>query len=384
MKRLHVWLFAALGLCVAVVYCRAALGPLHMSTDAVDYFRQAGNIVHGRPLYFTQQPAGYPLVLAGLNFAGCATIHGVVAFNLIALSIACVCSWQLIRGVFSLSETETSCVLLMTLASVPCIGFATAAMSEVPFFAASMVALVCLEQSLARRSWKWLIAGIIFAVLSIELRTVGWALTAAVLVTLCQQFNLRISKRRAIATLLITAIPLAVVLVNSRYVYDVAYGQYASFGSPARAAVELAERKVNVIGEMVANYEARDVPLIYREEFVLLGTVACLIFAIGAWTIRQNWSPTTAYLTLYSAAVWAFPFWESRFWLPVLPLLIIITFFGLREIGRRAPRVVRYARPLLVCYAMVFVLLGCRYSLRYASFWDGRADKAISSLREMQ
>jgi hypothetical protein len=171
-------------------------------------------------------------------------------------------------------------------------------MSEVPFFAASIRALVCLERYRTNSSWGWIAAGIACTFLAIELRTAGWALVAAVLAAVCQRFKLRINKRAAIVTLLIAAIPLAVVLANSRYVSNVAYGQYAGFGSPANAVVELAERKTKVIGEIVANYAAVNVRLIYREEFTLLGALACLVFAIGASSLRKSWSPTTAYLTL--------------------------------------------------------------------------------------
>jgi len=375
------FLMSLLAAAVLGVYTYASRGPLHFSTDAMDYFRQAGNIAHGRPLYATQQPAGYPFMLACLYFFGCPMVRGVVTLNLIALTIACACSWQLLRSVFALSVGEAVCVQLVTLASRPCVGFATAAMSEVPFFAASMTALVCLERSCTRRSWGWLAAGCAFAALSIELRTAGWALSAAVLVALCRRFNLRITKRGAIIAVLVSSVPLAAVLSHSKYVCEVAYGQYAGFGSPANAAVDLIERKMKVVGEIVANYAAKDVPLIYREEFTLLGAAVCLVFAIGAWTLRKNWSPTTAYLTLYSAVIWAFPFWDDRFWLPVMPLLIAVAFFGLRAIGEMAPQAARNARPLAWCYLVAFVLLGCRYSAEYASFQDPRVDKAIALLQ---
>ena len=145
-------------------------------------------------------------------------------------------------------------------------------MSEVPFFAASTAALVCLEQSKAPRSWRWLGAGIALAALSIELRTAGCGLAGAVVVALCRHFNLRISKRAAIVALLISSIPLAIVLAHTRYVYQVTYGEYVGFGSPANAVVESVERKTKLIGEFVANYAAFNAPLIYREEFTLLGS----------------------------------------------------------------------------------------------------------------
>ena len=90
------------------------------------------------------------------------------------------------------------------------------------------------------------------------------------------------------------------MLANSRYVYNVAYGQYAGFGTPTNAAVELSERKTKAIGKTVANYAAVNVPLIYREEFTLLVLLACLVFAIGAWSLQKSLSPLTAYLALYA------------------------------------------------------------------------------------
>ena len=83
-------LLACLAACLVAVYGYAfAYGPLHMGTDPVMYFVQAANIVHGRPLYETQQPLGYPLVLAALHFAGLGTSRGVIALNFCALAIGC-------------------------------------------------------------------------------------------------------------------------------------------------------------------------------------------------------------------------------------------------------------------------------------------------------
>jgi hypothetical protein len=381
MKRASTGLLAVLGLFLLAVYARAALGPLHMSTDAYFYFLRAEQLVQGKPLMDTQQPIGYPAALAALHFVGLGTIRGVIAMNFVALAIGSACSWHLLRRVLALSSLEAACVLLLTLASVTCIGFTTAAMSEVCFFATSTAALVALEKFRSNGSSWAFSAGIACVWLSIELRTAGWALAAAVLAAVWLRFHLRISKRAACAALLVAAIPLAIVVAHSRYFLDVAYGQYVGFGSAQNAMVELAEHKTKAIGEMVANYAAVNVPLIYREEFTLLGALACLVFAIGGWTLRKSLSPVTVYLAVYSALIWAFPFWDDRFWLPVMPCLIAVLFFGLREIGRRAPKAARYARPLFACYVVAFVLLGCRYSFRYASFWDGRADKAIASLQ---
>ena len=166
-----------------------------MGTDPVMYFVQAANIVHGRPLYVTQQPPGYPFALAALHFIGCDTVRGVVTLNFVALAIACVGSWRLLRTVFNLSVTEAAIVLILTLGSVTCVGFTTAAMSEVCFFATSVVALVCLERFRANGSWWAFAAGLASVALSIEFRTAGWALVAAVLAAVYLRFNLRISKR---------------------------------------------------------------------------------------------------------------------------------------------------------------------------------------------
>jgi hypothetical protein len=65
----------------------------------------------------------------------------------------------------------------------------------------------------------------------------------------------------------------------------------------------------------------------------------------------------------------------------MMPCMITILYFGLREIGVRVPKSVKYGRPLLLCYVIVFVLLGCRYSVEYSSFPDKRADIAIASLQ---
>jgi hypothetical protein len=373
-------LLACLAACLLAVYGRAfAYGPLHMGTDPIMYFVQAANIVHGRPLYVTQQPPGYPFLLATLRWAGCDSIHGVLALNLAALAIACAGSWQLLRSVFFLSSVESACVLLLTLAATTCVDFTTAAMSELPFFAMSTLSLVYLEKFHREGRWSAFIGGLIYGALAILLRTAGWALAAAVLVALYQRF--KPGRRILVAGSLLAVVPLTFVMLRARYVRDVAYGQYYSFGSLQGVVEIMIPHKLRAIGEQAVNYSAVNVPLIYRDEFTLLGSLVCVLSLVGAWSLRKRISPLMAYLVAYSTMVWAFPFWENRFWLPVMPCLIAILYVGLREIGARVPKAVKYGRPLLLCYVIAFVLLGCRYSVEYASFSDKRADIAIASLR---
>jgi hypothetical protein len=90
-------LLAFLAACLVAVYARAAIGPLHMSTDAVDYFMRAGQLVHGKPVTDSQQPIGYPAALAALHFVGLGTIRGGIAVNFVALAIGCACSSELLR-----------------------------------------------------------------------------------------------------------------------------------------------------------------------------------------------------------------------------------------------------------------------------------------------
>jgi hypothetical protein len=385
MKRLTPVLIAALGFYVFVVYCWAASLPLHMGPDQLAYFSEATHVIRGEPIDVgDQHQLGYSYALVGLHLIGLDSIHGVVGFNIVALAIGCACSWYLLRRDFVLPPVETACALLLTLVMGPCFNLVTCALSDMCYFATSLLALVCLHRFVASGSWKAVLGGLLFTAASIELRMVGLALIAAVVTSLCLRFRQHIKGWMVASTGAVTALVLAVVCWNAQY-SGAGFGQYTrAYGSVTNAVVTLTEIRLRVLGEMVTHFSIYRVPPVYREEFTLLGIVICIVLAVGAWTFRRHLTPLTAYIAFYSAVTLVWPYIDDRFWLGVMPFLFAVLLVGLKEIGARTPRAAKIAKPLLLAYVCVIAVWWHLWCVNYLAFHDPRADKAIAELRESQ
>ncbi|HKR84005.1 MAG TPA: hypothetical protein VJS37_07495, partial [Terriglobales bacterium] len=83
-----------------------------------------------------------------------------------------------------------------------------------------------------------------------------------------------------------------------------------------------------------------------------IGGIVIVVCAIGFWQRRS--SPTVAelYLLSFALIVLAYPWFDTRLWLPVIPLLIIYFLLGMQKIASPV------LRPLLWAHCMIFSLLG--------------------------
>jgi hypothetical protein len=379
--RLRSILLGCLAFAVVAVYCRALCGPLKMCGDAPGYVELAAFLLHGTPArtiaapgYPHYFPHGYPYLLIGLNAVGLANAPGIIGLNLICLAIGLWATRWLFLREFDLSREAAFAVLLLSAASSVFVQFASSAVSEMPFFAAATASVVCLERS-ARggRGWRDWLFGILLCGVAIYIRTAGVALIPAVVWATIRLPAIKrplASPRRiwlAIPALLLGGLGVWSV-AGSHYVSVTTADGFARFKyAPEGYWMTAVARKVSHIGEMFSNQRATDYPLRYRDEFVLLGALCLIVCGLGWWSRRRRFGPVDAYVATYFVMIAAYPFWQLRLWLPIVPFLFAFALLGGRQFVARSSRLRLPGVRLATAYVVAFVLLGCFISWRFTT-----------------
>jgi hypothetical protein len=374
-------LFGCLGIALLALYGFALCGPLKMCGDAPGYVELAGFLLHGTPArtiaapgYPYYFPHGYPYVLIGLNALGLANPPAIIGVNFACLAIGLCATRSLLLRSFELPVDAAWGILLLTASSSVFFQFASSAVSEMPFFAAACTALVCLERT-ARggRAWLCLIVGVALCAAAISLRTAGIALIPAVVWAALRMPAVRrvgASPRRfwlAIPALLL--IGLGVWFgAGSHYVSVTTADGFARFKfAPDGYWLTAIGRKVSHIGELFSNQRATDFPILYRDEFVLLGVLCLVVSGVGWWSRRGRFGPLDAYVATYFLMIAAYPFWQLRLWLPIVPFLFGLAYLGLRFLFQGAGRARTVGIRLVELYVIAFVVLGGFFAFRFTT-----------------
>jgi len=380
-NRARLMLFGCLGIALLALYGFALCGPLKMCGDAPGYVELAAFILHGTPAgtiaapgYPYYFPHGYPYILIGLNALGLADAPAIIGLNLVCLAVGLWATRLLLVRSFGLSVDAAWGILLLTAGSSVFFQFASSAVSEMPFFAAACTTLVCLERtSRDGRAWLFLLGGVLLCVVAISLRTVGIALIPAVVWAAIRMPAVRrVSASPRWFWLAILALLLIGLGVwhgaGSHYVSVTAADGFARFKfAPDDYWLTAIGRKVSHIGELFSNQRATDFPVLYRDEFVLLGLLCLTACGVGGWSRRGRFGPLDAYVATYFLIIAAYPFWQLRLWLPIVPFLFGLAFLGLQFLFRGAGRLRTVGIRLAEVYLVAFVTLGCFFAFRFTT-----------------
>jgi hypothetical protein len=380
-NRARLILFGCLGIALLALYGFALCGPLKMCGDAPGYVELAAFLLHGTPArtiaapgYPYYFPHGYPYVLIGLNGLGLANPPAIIGVNLACLAIGLWATRSLLLRSFELSADAAWGVLLLTAGSSVFFQFASSAVSELPYFAAACMAVVCLERtSRDGRSWLFLLGGVLLCAVAISLRTAGIALIPAVIWA-----ALRLPAVRRVSASprwFWPAIPALILIglgiwygAGSHYVSVTAADGFARFKfAPEGYWLTAIGRKLAHIGELFSNQRATDFPVLYRDEFVLLGVLCLVICGVGWWSRRGRFGPLDAYVATYFLMIAAYPFWQLRLWLPIVPFLFGLAFLGLQLLFKGAGRSRTVGIRLADIYVVAFVMLGSFFAFRFTT-----------------
>jgi hypothetical protein len=356
-------------LVVSLAYLVQIASPLRLVGDGVDYLLQVSSAadgngfrVHGEQ---SMRPPGYPALIFLLVKAGIGKSWAIVALNCLFLGMGCWSSYYVLQSSFEFEAMAAEIICLLTLLSFVMVKHVTYPLSDVCFFGASMPCLLLLVQAEADigsgRYWRLAVAALLL-VFCVELRTIGIALIPAFAWAAlggahwARKVPQWLLRHRIASFVLLLVVLVAMVWAGRMFLHS-SYLQFNAKTLHKRGVIGNFVSDLNdhtmEWGELAVNAPVSKLPRGLDLPVRIAGFCALLLAATAVWEKRRTLNVSFWYVAGFASIVFAYPWFDTRLWLPVLPLMM-----GLILIGARRLIPSRLLRPAIVAYCVVFCLLG--------------------------
>jgi hypothetical protein len=304
-------------------------------------------------------PPGYPALLAVLLSVSFAHPWVIVSLNLIFLSVGLITAYSLIREFFE----DKSTVLIMCsffLLSYVVVKHFTLPLSDVPFFCCSMCCLATMRQAMkSDSSLRFVILAVaawLLALAAITVRRVGVTLIPPLvfMIVCSSQFRSEL-KCLALRTKLINVAVFVFVCLGTMHVLKKTstLSDFVGVTSKVKVsalALNILSYRLTELGELLGNLPVSKMPT--KLHFVVpgVGLLLFLFILVGLAMKRRKITPTEVFLLCYMGILFAWPYYDARFWLPVIPLLIAYSVLGVKRL--------RFPKSVVTIYCIIFASLG--------------------------
>jgi hypothetical protein len=352
----RLWL-AAFG-AIAIGYLLQIASPIRLDTDSVRYLAMAIGLADNTSAVPDGFPSGYPLIVAGLDRMGLGSAHAIIAWNCLFLAISMLVVWWMTDD---RPRTVRLWTVLLTIMSLQLIRTVAMPHPESTFLAVSLTAIAAMNRMtgvFSTRNINLLIASLVLTGIALTIRIAAVALIPPMLWCVLQMIRSAVGtgrKQRMLAVggsaLLLFVVALALAVSEhgtlSRYLAEGLVE--LTRRSPVAFLIKRAEFTFRGAGELVTNAPVRQM-LWLKSTVTLIGLVSIVVFARGI--SRMQFSGTIrVYLLTYMAILVAWPFFDPRLWMPILPLLVL----GMVTLVHSSPR---SPRVQLAVAAWAFLYIG--------------------------
>ena len=353
--------------------------PLRLNTDACRLLNMAasaaegrGFLVHGQPDVL---PIGYPAAILLLMKLGAGTTFWLNALNLAALLTGCGLVFLMTACLENVRNDLGVRVLLCVspLASWVSVKHVSIPLTESLYTGvsiASVAALVgCWKSQRTTAVLSWLAIATLLAWYSMKVRTVGVTLFGASALTLAFHPRMRHLAARCcpksprgwwlLAGIWIACLALGLVALRFASLSVVMPGTgYLRVQSDAlrsgigRFIGDLLSMRLQEAGEVFLNMPASKFARLGLA-FDLVGAIAVAVCGLGWWRLRRALPPLAFYMVFYCAIIFFWPFHDVRFWMPLLPALVLCVWLTVQPLLR-----MKWLRFSALTYLCVFLALG--------------------------
>jgi hypothetical protein len=287
----------------------------------------------------------------------------IVSLNVLFVLLGLlVCGRLFQRMDFSRSFVLGVCIL--SLMSFVLIKYSAIPLTDMLFFCVSVLALASMDRLAAGQfSWRRMTGSVALVIAAVYIRRIGVALIPALLHMLVLQSGVRLFvarlSRRAKATILLVGTIVAISIAGAAIVWGmrtastlVDVGGLLHGPVLLRSVAGIVSFHFKELGEIAVNLPYTALPRIAQDCLPVIGCLALLSMCAGiVW--RKQFTVVETYFVSYLAVILVWPFYDPRFWLPVLPFLFAYSGLAVKRFtqGRVASRVAE-------SYVMMFILLG--------------------------
>lgn len=320
---------------LTAIYCINFFTPFRLTNDTIRYFilkeAVAGTLPAGFGTINDFLPYGYVwflLVLSWLKVLSPFTI-ALVQFGYFAGSL------YFVSKLFS-SHIQARWLVLFSLLNWTAIKFTVTPLSEMQFLFFSMGTLWYYQQFIASRRLKYLAALLVFAGVAVLTRTAGVVLVLALLFSYCLQQRYwllqKAKQHKGYALLFLLAITGLMTWLYAgtsfreylHYIFSVLqYGPWFFFTTNLSwHLTDWAELFLNVPYSKTSAL----VPAGPGLWLYMLAGLFFLVVVLRKLFSRQYALPLAVkvYLVAYMLLIFNWPFYEARFWVPVMPLALAV------------------------------------------------------------
>lgn len=377
-------LAAALGL-----YLLQMISPLRLTTDGGAYLAMAETAYRTGVYAVFDQPAilptGYPALLVGLHHIGLGTPPDFVLLNVLFGILGMAALHALLTRTYGLACWQSLGVLVLSAFSFVMIKHAPLTVSDPAFFGVSLAALALMAAAEPGRGSGWgiLAAAALLSGEAIWLRTVGLALVPSLLlvvVTHGKPIDLIavLSRGRNLAIIgLAAAVAVAAAFLLDRFsvygwIFQNIYAKQAHDLSASAIVIAQGTAKFTDIGQVFLNLPDTLIPGWAGQPLAVIGVLFFLGALAGFGARLRQFTATDLYVAVYVAVILVWPARDARFWLPVLPFLLL---YFLQFIGKAWRfRMWRGAAILWVAGYLTMGAAAFAYSTRLSLAGPGFAD----------
>jgi len=347
-------------LIVSATYLLQVISPLRINNDsyqlllmAVSSYNGDGYIGDGNATFLA---IGYPYIVKVLLQVGLANSKVLVALNLLSLSVGiCVLkTWMSSRW----TTHQTLLAMLFVLSSWVMVKHVTIPISDLVYVGFSVLSIlfICLfykREGLGK--WLWFIFSVIFCYLSLMCRTVGLSILPVIFATTLlhrehsQSIIRFINNGKNLIFLLLAIVILIIVSFN--FVLKTQWFELHNLNSDSYLYYLVSSyRDLGILAFFTKNIQFRilefgqifsNIPLSKMKR------ILPIIFAVGllAWAVsirgalllfRTNLLPLSLYFFSYTFMMLLWPYDDTRFWLPMLPILAVLFLSTISKLGRNA------------------------------------------------
>ena len=349
---------------LAICFVLQVFSPLRLNTDAIVLLSMGESAAHGGGFLDSGQksvfPPGYPALLAVLLRVGLAHPWVIVGLNVVFLSAGLFAAYFLLIREFFEDKAVVLIICSFFLLSYVVVKHFTIPLSDVPFFCCSMCCLAIMSQTTSMDSnWRFVILSVaawILAVAAITVRRVGVALVPPlVFMIVCSPQFKSLLKRLSLRTKLIIVVVSVFVGVGTMHVVAKTSTLSDFIGVAKKVKIstlvlQILSYRLTELGELLGNLPLSKMSTKLHIMVPWIGLLLFLLTLFGLATKRRKISPTEVFLVCYMGILFAWPYYDARFWLPVIPLLIAYSVLAVKSL--------RFPKGVLTIYCIFFATLG--------------------------
>lgn len=323
-------------LVLAGIYLLNCLSPIRLHVDTLRYFAIKDCLEFGCPPdseaakdYF---PYGYTALLIILS-----KLHLLHSFVLILINIFFLFTGLLLMKKLFGQVLPAVVPLLLILLNWTMIKFVTHPLSEMQYIFFSMASLYFFNRYAGSRRTGHLLAAFLCGGLAFLTRSVGISLIIALmtgLVGLYRQELLQLIRRNRILVILLVLVAVGVV-VFSRVLgldhYTEVFSKQFKKGTTFSAMIKWHFTEWSEVGFNTSIVKLTPFVTLGKAKLIYLVTGILLVGGFG-WLVylRRKVIPfiVIAYLLYYTLLMFDWPFYDPRFWVPILPLIVAVICCG--------------------------------------------------------